>query len=65
MTSASSMHEAGHSKPVLWDNAEGWGGEGGERGVQDRGTHVHLWLIHVDIWQKPPKYCKVIILQLK
>ena len=20
MTSASSMHEAGHSKPVLWDN---------------------------------------------
>ena len=23
MTSASSMHEAGHSKPVLWDNQEG------------------------------------------
>ena len=30
MTSASSMHEVGHSKPVLWDNPEGWGGEGGE-----------------------------------
>ena len=29
MTSASSMHEAGHSKPVLWGNPEGWGGEGG------------------------------------
>ena len=32
MTSASSMHEAGHSKPALWDNPEGWGGgrwEGG------------------------------------
>ena len=29
MTSASLMHEAGHSKLVLWDNAEGWGGEGG------------------------------------
>jgi len=27
MTSASSMHEAGHPKPVLWDNPEGWGGE--------------------------------------
>ena len=35
MTSASLMHEAGHSKPVLWDNPEGWGGEGGV--VQDRG----------------------------
>ena len=28
VTSASSMHEAGHSKLVLWDNPEGWGGEG-------------------------------------
>ena len=28
MTSANSMHEAGHSKPVLWDNPEMWGGEG-------------------------------------
>ena len=30
-----------------------------------RRTHVYLWLIHVDVWQKPPQYCKVIILQLK
>ena len=37
MTSVSSVHEAGHSKLVHWDNAEGWGGEGGGRGVQDRG----------------------------
>jgi len=29
MTSASLMHEAGHSKLVLWDNPERWGGEGG------------------------------------
>ena len=29
------------------------------------GTQVHLWLTHVDIWQKPTKYCKAIILQLK
>ena len=34
MTSASSMHEAGHSKLVLWDNPEGWGGEGGRRGFR-------------------------------
>ena len=26
MASASLMHEAGHSKLVLWDNPEGWGG---------------------------------------
>ena len=29
MTSASSMHEAGRWKLVLWDNPEEWGGEGG------------------------------------
>ena len=28
------MHEAGHSKLVLWDNPEGWGGEGGGRGFR-------------------------------
>ena len=65
MTSVSSMHEAGHSKSVLWDNPEGWDGEGGGREIQDGGTHVHLWVIHVNIWQKPPQYCKEIILQLK
>ena len=65
MTRASLMHEAGHSKPMLWDNLEGWDGDGGGRKVQDGGTHVHLWLIYVDVWQKPPQYCKVIILQLK
>ena len=35
-----------------------------ERGFRIGGTHVHLWLIDVNIWQKPPQYCKVIILQL-
>ena len=29
------------------------------------GTCVYLWLIHVDIWQKPMQHCKAIILQLK
>ena len=32
MTSPSLMHETGHSKPVHWDNPEGWGGEGGGEG---------------------------------
>ena len=29
------------------------------------GTHGHPWQIHVNVWQKPPQYCKVISLQLK
>ena len=45
------MHGAGYSELVLWDNPEGWGGEGGERGFRMRG-HVHPWLIHVNVWQK-------------
>ena len=49
MTSASLMREAGHPELVLWNNPEGWGGEGG--GIQDGGTHVHLWLIHADVQQ--------------
>ena len=29
------------------------------------GKYVYLWLIHVDVWQKPTQYYKPIILQLK
>ena len=29
------------------------------------GTHVHPWLIHVSVQQKPLQYCKVISLQFK
>ena len=36
---------------------DGRSGERGASGVQDEGTHVHPWLIHVDAWQKPPQYC--------
>ena len=52
------------SKPVHGDNPEGSDGEGGGSGVQDGRTHVHPWVIHVNVWQKP-QYCKVISLQLK
>ena len=31
MTNPSLMHETGHSKPVHWDNPEGWDGEEGGR----------------------------------
>ena len=37
MTSPSSMHEKGHSKPVHRDNAEGWDGKGGGRGFRTGG----------------------------
>ena len=55
MTGASLMHEAGHPVSAL--------GQG--RWVQDGGAHKSLWPIHVDVWQKPTQYCKVIILQFK
>ena len=29
------------------------------------GTHVYLWLIHIDVWEKPSQYCKVSIFQIK
>ena len=64
MTSPSLMQETGHPKPVHWDNPEGWNGEGRWEEFQDGRTHVYLWLIHVNVWQKPPQYCKVISLQL-
>jgi len=35
------------------------------REFRRKGTYVYLWLIHVDVWQKPTQYCKAIILQFK
>ena len=58
------MHETGCSGLVHWDDPERWDGEGGGRGVR-KGNNVHPWLIHVNVWQKPLQYCKVISLQLK
>ena len=37
MASASLMHEEGHSELVLWENPEGWGGEGRGRGFRIAG----------------------------
>ena len=64
MTSASLMHEVGHSN---WCSGttlrDGLGREVGE-GLR-MGAHVHPWLIHVNVWQNPLQYYKVISLQLK
>ena len=40
----------------------GWGGM--QEGGSEWGTHVNPRLIHVNVWQKPPQYCKVISLEL-
>ena len=42
----------GQPRGVSWEGGSGWG------------DMCHSWVIHVDIWQKPPQCCKDIILQL-
>ena len=51
------------SNKMLKLSRMGWGGR--RDGGSGWGTHVNPWLIHVNVWQKPLQYCKVISLQLK
>ena len=48
IASPGSMHDTGCSGLVHWDDPEGWDGEGGGSGGSGWGTHVNLWLIHVN-----------------
>ena len=54
MTSASSVHDSGTQNQC---SGTRYSEEGRGKGVQDRGTHVYLWLIHVNVWQNPSPYC--------
>ena len=46
IASPGSMHETGCSGLVHWDDPEGWDGEGGGRGVQDREhMYTHGWFM--------------------
>ena len=54
ITSPGWMHET---------SVQGWY-TGMGRGESGWGTHLNPWLIHVNVWQKPLQYCKVISLQL-
>ena len=59
------LYDSGNSN---WDYVTTQrGGMGREKGgsFKREGTQVHLWLINVDVWQKPTQFCKAIILQLK
>ena len=52
------------SNLVLCDNLRG--GMGWDVGRRLReGPYIYLWMIHVDVGQKPTQYYKAIILQLK
>ena len=43
---------------------DGMGWRGRREWGSGWGTRVNPWLIHVNVWQKPLQYCKVISLQL-
>ena len=58
------MHETGHSKPVLWNNPEGWDGKGGGRGFR-MGNTCTLTDDSCQRMAKPVQYCKVISFKKK
>ena len=59
------MDDSGYPKLVLWDNLEDGVRREVRGGFRMEGIYVYLGPIHIDVWQKPSQYCKVIILQLK
>ena len=65
----SSPAQAGCMRQVLGPGAlgrhRGMGWRGRWEGGSGWGICVTPWLIHVNVWQKPLQYCKVISLQLK
>ena len=50
--------------PGALGRPRGMGWRGRWEGESGWGTDVNPWLIHVNVWQKPLQYCKVISLQL-
>ena len=64
ITSPGWMHETSARGWCTGKTQRDGNGEGGGRGGSGSQTHVNPWLIHVNVWQKPLQYCKVISLQL-
>ena len=46
------MQDTGSLGLVHWDDPEGWLWGGRWEGGSGLGTCVHLWWMHVDVWQK-------------
>ena len=63
ITSPGWMHEISTQAGAL-GRPKGMGCGGRREGGSGWGTHVNPWLIHVNVWQNPLQYCKVISLQL-
>ena len=42
MTNPSLMNETGHSKPLHWENLEGWVGEGEREAQEGEGICIHI-----------------------
>ena len=65
--SGSLLYDAGNEpKAGALRQPRGWEGKVGGRWAQEGGDmYLCLWLIHVDVWQRPTQYCKAIILPLK
>ena len=59
-----SMHEAGCSGLMHWDDPEGWDGEGGEKGFRMGNTCTPM-ADSCECMAKTLQYCKVISFQIK
>ena len=47
---------------MLCSYLEVWGADGGGEQVQEGGDILFLWLIHVNVWQRPTQHCKAMTL---
>ena len=56
------MRQVLRAGALRWPRGMGWGGR--VEVATGWGTHVHPWLIHINVWQNPLQYCKLISLQL-
>ena len=52
-----SMMQGTQSQYSVITSRDGVGREVGVFRIQ--GTHVHLWSIHIDVWQKQPQYLQL------
>ena len=57
--------EAQHKPPKVKLLVTGGAPVSSSTPLTQKATHIYLWPIRVDVWQKPTHYCKAIILQLK